>query len=327
VASSLVALARLVQRMLAPREPAPEMPGSRRGRAGVDAGPEERERIACSDRAAGVALVSRANQEAAMRSLDVDGIGEALRRARVRALGALAVACAIGAAGCIGAADGEATAEARSALGALGDACTEDTDCDSNACFDGLCSCGGDHLVISEVRSRGSFGGMDEFIELYNPTASAVTLDSTWKITGKSHNNIMYTVRWTGTGNSIPAHGHFLIVGDSYTLGPAGDDPLTIGITDAASLVLTHGGATVDALCYAFNSTTTTALQGAGFTCEGTPFSSNPHDNTTSTNHDLSVERYPGGASGNCGDTGDSSADFFVSSPANPQSSTSPITL
>lgn len=268
-----------------------------------------------------------------MSSLDIgwmgSSVGGALRRARLRAVAVLIGGCAISASGCVGVTvdPDEATAEARSALGALGDACTYDTDCDSNACFNGLCSCGGSHLVISEVGSRGSFGGMDEFIELYNPTASAVTLDSTWKITGKSHNNIMYTVRWTGTGGSIPAHGHFLIVGDSYTLGPAGDDTLTIGITDAASLVLQHNSVDVDALCYAFNATTSTALQASGFTCEGTPFDDNPHNNTTSTNHAESIERYPGGANGNCGDTGDSSADFFVSTPSNPQSSASAITL
>jgi hypothetical protein len=41
---------------------------------------------------------------------------------------------------------------------------------------------------------------------------------------------------------------------------------------------------------------------------------------------DVSIQRLPGGALGSCIDTGDNAADFFTTTPAAPQSSTSPAT-
>jgi hypothetical protein len=80
-------------------------------------------------------------------------------------------------------------------------------------------------------------------------------------------------------------------------------------------------GTSVDAVCYYFG----TNPFDTTFTCAGTPVV-NPHDNTTSTNTDQSVERKPGGAGGNCTDTGNNAADFGTQSPATPQSSLSPPT-
>jgi hypothetical protein len=53
---------------------------------------------------------------------------------------------------------------------------------------------------------------------------------------------------------------------------------------------------------------------------------SNPHDNTSSTDVDASVERKPGGVGGNGQDTGDNAADFSTAMPANPQDLASPPT-
>jgi hypothetical protein len=179
------------------------------------------------------------------------------------------------------------------------------------------------HLVISQIRSRGAGGANDEFIELYNPTTAAVTLDSTWKIMGRSTGSAGYTARWTGNGGIIPAHGHYLMTGTTYTQQPARDQALSAGITDAASLVLEQSGAQIDAVCYAFDATTTTAV--SAFTCEGTPVSNLPHNNGTAgtSNSDVSIQRLPGGLGGNCTDTGDNAADFVTLAPASPQSSAS----
>jgi hypothetical protein len=185
-------------------------------------------------------------------------------------------------------------------------------------------SCALTHVVISQVRSRGMGGANDEFIELYNPTTVDVTLDSTWKIMGKSTGSTTYTARWTGNGGIIPTHGHYLMTGANYTQMPARDQALSAGITDAASLVLSRAGTQIDAVCYAFDAPTTTAV--SAFTCEGTPVSNAPHNNGTAgaSNTNVSFERKLGGSAGNCVDTDDNASDFAALTPATPRSSLSP---
>jgi hypothetical protein len=178
--------------------------------------------------------------------------------------------------------------------------------------------------VISEIRSRGAGGASDEFVELFNATAAPVTLDSTWQIQGRSSTGATYTTRWAGIGKSIPAWGHYLITGTAYTEVPAADDVLSTGITDASSLLLVEAGTTIDAVCYYFDATSQAAFDGS-YTCEGTPVSNLPHNNTTAgaSNSDVSIERLPGGTSNNCTDTQDNAADFHQADPATPQSTAS----
>jgi hypothetical protein len=180
--------------------------------------------------------------------------------------------------------------------------------------------------VISEIRSRGAAGASDEFIELYNATPNDVALD-TWQIDGRSVGNAGYTTRWKGAaGETIPAYGHFLIVGTAYAQAPAGDSSLTVSIKDAGSLKLLHSAALVDAVCYSYSDATLIGVELAGFVCEQTPVSNAPHDDSAAGNSDESIERKPGGASGNCSDTGDSAADFVSKTPATPENSLSPPT-
>ncbi|MFT3769995.1 MAG: lamin tail domain-containing protein [Minicystis sp.] len=177
--------------------------------------------------------------------------------------------------------------------------------------------------MISEVRSRGTGGAGDEFVELYNPTNAPITLDSAWKLEGRSNSATSYNARWTGTGKVIPAHGHFLIAYTGYTQAPAADEALSSGITDATSLRLVQSGTMVDAVCYAFDTASQMPfLSDATYTCEGMP-ATNPHNNATTTNDDASIERKPGGAAGNCTDSGDNATDFALTMPATPMSSQS----
>jgi hypothetical protein len=61
------------------------------------------------------------------------------------------------------------------------------------------------------------------------------------------------------------------------------------------------------------------------YTCMGTPISNLPHNDGTSaaSNSDVSLERKPGGAGGNCTDTGDNASDFTSQMPATPMNSQS----
>ncbi len=191
----------------------------------------------------------------------------------------------------------------------------------------GSTACAIGNVVISEIRSRGAGGASDEFVTLFNATGSAVTLDATWVLQGRGTSDVAYDAHWTGAGAIVPAWGHFLIAGSAYVETPAPDDALTRGIVDAAGLRLVHAGVTVSAVCYAYNAATMASFD-ATFTCPGTPVSNLPHNNTSSaaSNTDASIARLPGGAAGNCTDTGDNASDFVAESPATPESSASPPT-
>lgn len=184
-------------------------------------------------------------------------------------------------------------------------------------------------VLLSEVCSRGAGGASDEFVELYNASASPVTLDSTWRIEARSSAAGSFSTRWTGTGTTIPAWGHYLIAGTSYARMPSSDAALTSGLTDAGSVRLVHGTTTVDTVCYAFDAATTATLTGdTTYGCEGMPASNTPHDNNSSSasNVDSSIERRPGGAGGNCADTNVNATDFVSQRPSTPQSLASPLT-
>jgi len=183
-------------------------------------------------------------------------------------------------------------------------------------------ACALGHLVISEIRSRGMGSAADEFIELYNAASSDVTLGSGWLIEGRSATAAAYSKRWQGSGKTIPRQGHYLIAGTKYLQLPAEDDALTSSITDASSLRLTYLGATIDAVCYSFDALTASELEDPSFTCEGTPTTNGPHDDTSSaqSNIDASLERRNQG----CADSGVSATDFKAISPAHPENTASP---
>ncbi|MEP7122976.1 MAG: lamin tail domain-containing protein [Byssovorax sp.] len=213
---------------------------------------------------------------------------------------------------------------------AVGGACAASSDCLSGRCASGVCA---EVVLISEARTRGAGGSLDELVELYNPGKTAITLDGAWTLSVRSAVGACATdaasVKLTGAGQTLPPHGHLLIVGSAYTQSPAGDTNLMNGgIADAGSLALYHGAVLVDVLCYAYDAATLTNLASCAvpYVCNGSPASNQPHDNTVSaaSNVDASLERKPGGAQGNQVDTGDNLADFKTSKPARPQNLVSP---
>jgi hypothetical protein len=208
----------------------------------------------------------------------------------------------------------------------VGATCGVDGDCLTGRCTSGVCA---EVLLISEARTRGVGGSLDELVELYNPGKIAVIVDSSWTLSVRSAVGACATdaasVKFTGAGQTLPPHGHLLIVGSTYTQSPAGDAALVNGgIADAGSLALYRGAVLVDALCYGYDAPTLGSLASCAvpYVCNGSPASNLPHDNTLSaaSNVDVSLERRPGGTQGNQIDTGDNAADFRQSKPARPQS-------
>jgi hypothetical protein len=210
---------------------------------------------------------------------------------------------------------------------AIGQGCLIAGDCVNNNCGAGdVCACTGTHLMLSEVRTRGAGGGNDEFMEIYNPTEVDVMLDDTWTLEMRSSSALNYQVRWTGPAVAVtlPSHGHYLITNlegmvGGYTPPPAGNGALTIGTTDASSVVLKQNGTTVDAVCF-YTSDENMAEFTPSHVCEGDLILRGI------ANVDTSIERLPGGALGNCTDTGDSASDWKITTPSIPENLASPTT-
>lgn len=90
-----------------------------------------------------------------------------------------------------------------------------DTATSTNNIFSAAESFGTDHLVISEVQINGANANQD-FVEIYNPTDSAVDLED-WQIRKRTSNGTDSSLVLIGAGESIPAHGFFLWSNDQGT--------------------------------------------------------------------------------------------------------------
>jgi Bacterial Ig-like domain (group 3)/Putative Ig domain len=97
-------------------------------------------------------------------------------------------------------------------------------------------------LIIQGLRFAGPGGSSDQYVELYNTTSSAVSLTG-WQLV------------WAGgsinlpTGDSVPAHGHYLVAASGYSLGSyeAADDTasgLAIPVDGGVQLVAPNATAT-----------------------------------------------------------------------------------
>ncbi|MFT3766966.1 MAG: hypothetical protein QM820_15825 [Minicystis sp.] len=211
-----------------------------------------------------------------------------------------------------------------------GKACGGDADCASTGCSGAVCV---EKLLLSEIRTRGAGGRDDEFIELYNPGSLAIVVDSSWKI---GHQSALGgcnapTTAFAGGGQVVPPHRYLLIGGPSYE-GTVTPDATLLGtpgmsLDDTGSIWLTHGGATVDAICFSYDLTSSSNISAGcniNYICEGMQASNLPHNDNNAGNVDASMERKQDQALGKVQDTGDSSADFQVSTPSHPQNLASP---
>lgn len=202
----------------------------------------------------------------------------------------------------------------------FGQDCNLNGDCETGNCGGGgTCTCAPNNgvLLISEVRSRGPAGAGDDFVELYNPGTTSVTLSSAWTIESRSESAASYDVRFTGGGQVVPPNRHFLVASGPYSGAATPDAALVSGIADEVSVVLKNGTNVVDAVCYQCGTNNFSS-----HTCEGTAVTIVGCSNNVSR----SVERLPGGGFGNCVDTDDNAADFVELTPSSPQNLASPAT-
>ena len=131
-------------------------------------------------------------------------------------------------------------------------------------------------VVISEFRFRGPLGGSDEFIEIMNNSATAITVPAGgWALrrTNTANPPALGTVFTVPAGTVIPPRGHFVAVNSTastgFTSSPAsgypsgngttvgtGDITFVTGVVDGGGIALFNSAATFDA---------TTLLDAVGF--------------------------------------------------------------
>lgn len=172
---------------------------------------------------------------------------------------------------------------------------------------------GGDNIVISEVQIAGATSD-DEFVELYNPTATSITM-SGWRLTRKNSSGTEANLVLTLSG-TVPSRGYFLI-GHGTGYSQSTTTPLDATYS-AASNALTNN---YTVLLYSDAGSTLVDKVGFGsaLDSETSVFASNPTSGQ-------SIERKLGGINGNAQDTDNNSTDFTLRTVSNPQNSLSATT-
>lgn len=160
------------------------------------------------------------------------------------------------------------------------------------------------HVLISELRTRGASGANDEFVELYNPTGADILL-SNWKLKKISGCGSTQTDLVT-LNITLEAGQHFLIVNDASSLITSAD-----ATYPSSKAIADNGGVGL------FDSTNT-KIDSVGM-CAGLAFAEGTALTSLTTSVDQGYERNIGGLSGTCDDTDDNSADFHLQAPSDPQ--------
>jgi len=179
-------------------------------------------------------------------------------------------------------------------------------------------SAAANHVVISEVQVGGGVAD-DEFVELYNPTDSAVDISS-WSIQRESTAGSFEKKNFEAS-DSVPSHGYFLIANSAY------DDAGVPADLTHSSFTLSSTGTTVfivndQTLLTTGDEVTVVdkvAIGSSALDAEGSPFADIPAANS-------SVERKPGASdslAGNGDDTDNNSNDFATRVVSEPQNASS----
>lgn len=181
------------------------------------------------------------------------------------------------------------------------------------------------HLVISEVQVAG-VAPTDDFVEIYNPTASEVDLADyrVIKVTadGTQDTNIVAFEE----GDSIPAHGYFLWCNTGISVALACDKFTTGTVANNNSVGLRNGaintGVLVDSVT--FGTVTNPLGEGSSLTAPTASTSVERKANSASTALSMAI----GGIDelmGNGEDTDNNSLDFVIRSLPQPQNLASAV--
>jgi uncharacterized protein YdeI (BOF family) len=165
------------------------------------------------------------------------------------------------------------------------------------------------HLVVSEVMTGGA-SASDEFIELYNPTSSALPLEGLEVVyVTASGATVTRKAAWAAGAPPLPALSHLLIANDAGIFLPLANSSYASGLAAAGgSVALRVQGATTAIDAVGWGTAASTWL-------ETTPAPAPPAGS--------SLERLPGGSAGSGQDTDLNLVDFTTRAVPDPQSTAS----
>ena len=161
-------------------------------------------------------------------------------------------------------------------------------------------------VVISEFRTRGPNGGNDEFVELYNMSASTVSIGG-WKVNGSNNAGTVSTRVTITAGTTIGPGCHYLVANSTapaYSGSVTPNQTYTTGITDDGGIALLDGSSVI--------------VDQVGMST-GSAYKEGTVLTPLTTNVNRGYERKPGGALGSGQDTDNNSADFQLITPSDPQ--------
>jgi hypothetical protein len=127
-------------------------------------------------------------------------------------------------------------------------------------------------FVISEFRTRGSAGAGDDFVELYNNSNSPLTVAASdasagygvYK-TGADCNATPVLIATIPNGTVIPARGHYLLVGSTYSLANYGGAGAAVGNQTLTSDIEDDHNVAVFSTANVANISSANRLDAAGF--------------------------------------------------------------
>jgi hypothetical protein len=166
-------------------------------------------------------------------------------------------------------------------------------------------------VVISEFRTRGPNGASDEFVEIYNPTSSIISIGS-WQLRVLTGTGSEATRATIPSGINLSPGQHYLIANSSgYSGSVTADQTYTTGVVDAGGVAIFDDlGTRIDSV--GLNTVFATYT-------ETSPLTALTVDNNQSYERIFDI-------SGVCTDSNDNSMDFFLRSPSDPQNMASSIT-
>jgi hypothetical protein len=177
------------------------------------------------------------------------------------------------------------------------------------------------HVVISEVQIAGANAGED-FIELYNPTNSPVSLDGL-RLAKRTSGTTSATIVTFTEADVIPANGYYLWCNTTLDASLNCDDETAQTITNDNSIAILSGplatGSVVDAVTFG----THTAPYGEGASLVAPVASSSVERKANSTSTTTSMTTGADALAGNGEDTNNNSADFVTRAVSQPQNSIS----
>jgi uncharacterized protein (TIGR03437 family) len=166
-------------------------------------------------------------------------------------------------------------------------------------------------LLISEFRTRGPSGASDEFVEIYNPTTSTLTIGGL-RIRASNGSGTSSDRAAITAGTALGPGCHYLLANSSsagFSGSVAANQTYGTGIADDGGIAITASNGTriIDAV----------GMSSGSAYKEGATLA------PLAGNSAQSYERKPGGTFGNGIDTNNSAGDFTLTTPSNPQNSSS----